>query len=294
MTWLSDSAVAHLRTIAEEPDFTGTRYSIVRELARGGMGVVYEAEDAELQRCVAIKVVATELALDDAAARMRREARVIAKLEHPAIVPLHDVGALPDGRIFYAMKLVRGHRLNERPLAQTEALRLFLRLCEAVAFAHANGVVHCDLKPANVMVGAFGEVLVMDWGVARTIGEPSPQFAIGTRGFMAPEQERGDAVDARTDVFALGAILRELVPHAPKPLRAVIRKCEAADPRERFDDAAQLAAEIARFIDGDPLVTYRENITERITRWLAKNRALVAVVIAYVVMRLLVLFFIHR
>jgi len=294
VTWLSDSAVARLRTIAEEPDFTGTRYTIVRELARGGMGVVYEAEDAELRRRVAIKVVATELALDDAAERMRREARVIAKLEHPGIVPLHDVGALPDGRIFYAMKLVRGHRLDERPLAQTEALRLFLRLCEAVAFAHANGVVHCDLKPANVMVGAFGEVLVMDWGVARAIGEPSPQFAIGTRGYMAPEQERGGAVDARTDVFALGAILRELVPNAPKPLRAVIRKCEASDPRERFDDAAQLAAEVARFIDGEALVTYRESIAEQITRWLAKNRALVAVVIAYIVMRLIVLFFIHR
>ena len=191
MTWISDGAVSRLRAIAEEPDFRGTRYTIVRELARGGMGVVYEAEDAELQRRVAIKVVATELAVDDAAERMRREARVIAKLEHPGIVPLHDVGALPDGRIFYAMKLVRGHRLDERPLARTEALRLFLRLCEAVAFAHANGVVHCDLKPANVMVGAFGEVLVMDWGVARAIGESSPQFAIGTRGYMLDSSRAG-------------------------------------------------------------------------------------------------------
>src|SRR5205085_9745724 len=159
-----------------------------------------------------------------------------------------------DGRIFYAMKLVRGHRLDERPLARTEALRLFLRLCEAVAFAHANGVVHFDLKPANVMVGAFGEVLVMDWGVARAIGESSPQFAIGTRGYMAPEQERGEAVDARTDVFALGAILRELVCDAPKPLRALIEKCAAPNAHDRFENAAQLAAEVARFLDGEPLL----------------------------------------
>jgi serine/threonine protein kinase len=294
MTWISDGAVSRLRAITEEPDFRGTRYTLVRELARGGMGVVYEAEDAELQRRVAIKVVATELAVDDAAERMRREARVIAKLEHPGIVPLHDVGALPDGRIFYAMKLVRGHRLDERPLARTESLRLFLRLCEAVAFAHANGVVHCDLKPANVMVGPFGEVLVMDWGVARAIGEPSPQFAIGTRGYMAPEQERGEAVDARTDVFALGAILRELVCDAPKSLRALIKKCAAPNPHDRFKNAAQLAAEVTRFLDGDPLLTYRESIIERATRWLANNRALVAVVIAYILMRLVVLFFIHR
>jgi len=293
MTWISDGAVSRLRAVAEEPDFSGTRYTIVRELARGGMGVVYEAEDAELQRRVAIKVVATELSLEDAAERMRREARVIAKLEHPGIVPLHDVGALSDGRIFYAMKLVRGHRLDERPLARTEALRLFLRLCEAVAFAHANGVVHCDLKPANVMVGAFGEVLVMDWGVARAVGETSPQFAMGTRGYMAPEQERGEAVDARTDVFALGAILRELV-EPSKPLLALIEKSTAPKPEARFENASQLAAEVARFLDGEPLLTYRESLIERTTRWLTNNRALVAVVIAYILMRLIVLFFIHR
>jgi serine/threonine protein kinase len=294
MTWISDNAVSRLRAIAEEPDFRGTRYTIVRELARGGMGAVYEAEDAELQRRVAIKVVATELASEDAADRMRREARVIAKLEHPGIVPLHDVGALPDGRIFYAMKLVRGHRLDECPLARTEALRLFLRLCEAVAFAHASGVVHCDLKPSNVMVGAFGEVLVMDWGVARVIGDASPSVVAGTHGFMAPEQERGDVVDARADVFALGAILRELLPDAPKPLRALIAKCLAPNANDRFPDAAQLAAEIARYLDGEPLLTYRESLGERAARWLTQNRALVAVVIAYIVMRLIVLFFIHR
>jgi serine/threonine protein kinase len=112
VTWLSDDAVARLRTIAEEPDFAGTRYALVRELARGGMSVVYEADDLELGRRVAVKVLATELSSPEAAERMRTEARVIAQLEHPGIVPLHDVGTLADGRVFYAMKRVQGSTLD--------------------------------------------------------------------------------------------------------------------------------------------------------------------------------------
>jgi len=108
MTWIGDDAVARLRTIAEEPDFGGTRYRLLREIARGGMGVVYEAEDLELQRRVAIKVLAPELGSRDAAERMLAEARVIAQLEHPGIVPLHDAGVLSDGRVFYVMKMIRG------------------------------------------------------------------------------------------------------------------------------------------------------------------------------------------
>ena len=136
------------------------------------MGVVYSARDRELDRQVALKVLATAVADAESTDRLRREARIIAGLEHPGIVPVHDVGSLPDGRVFYAMKLVSGQRLDAflgggRPLP--EKLRVFLRVCEPVAFAHAHGVIHRDLKPENVMVGPFGEVLVMDWGVAKRL-----------------------------------------------------------------------------------------------------------------------------
>jgi len=306
MTWLSDDAVAHLRTVADEPDFSGTRYRLVRELARGGMGVVYEADDVELQRHVAVKVLATELAGPAAAERMRTEARVIARLEHPGIVPLHDAGTLPDGRVFYVMKLVRGRETGaaRRPQAGVEAvppaggnlqtLRIFLRVCEAVAFAHARGVIHCDLKPSNVMIGEFGEVLVMDWGLAKAIGDRASAIA-GTRDFMPPEQERGEPLDATADVFALGATLRALLqPPLPRRLGAIVAKAMATLPADRYATANELAADVARFIDGEPVTAYRESALERFGRWLERNRALVAVIAAYLVMRALVLVIFHR
>jgi serine/threonine protein kinase len=296
MTWLSDDAVAHLRAVAEQPDFSATRYRLDHELARGGMGVVYEAEDTELRRRVAIKVLASEIVSADAVERMRAEARTIARLEHPGIVPLHDAGVLPDGRLWYAMKLVRGRRLDELQAPPIELLRVFQRICEAVAFAHANGVVHCDLKPENVMLGDFGEVLVMDWGVAREAGAAEGIVA-GTRGYMAPEQERGDAnaIDPATDVFALGAMLRALLPaKLPKPLAAICAKATASAQRDRYATARELAADVTLWLDNRPVSAYRENIIERINRWLLRNRALVTIIVAYLLMRIIVVLWFGR
>src|SRR5690349_5509278 len=223
MRILSDEAVAHLRAITELPDLDGTRYELVRELGRGGIGIVYEVHDRELARNVAMKVVESD---------WRAEARIIAALEHPGIVPVHDAGTLPDGRLFYTMKLVRGTRLDEWTKdahGLTERLRLFARICEPVAFAHARGVVHRDLKPENVMVGELGEVLVMDWGID----------GVGTPGYMAPEQTRGENVDARIDVHALGAVLAFLLCDIAKPraLAAIIARATANDPASRYADA---------------------------------------------------------
>lgn len=290
MRWLSDSAVAHLREVAELPDFSATRYEVVREIGRGGMGVVYEAEDRELQRRVALKVLATELASPETAERLRREARTIAQLEHPGVVPVHDVGVLEDGRAWYAMKLVRGEMLRAEGHSRTELLRLFLRICEPVAFAHARGFIHRDLKPENVMIGSFGEVLIMDWGVATSLRTGDPGIIAGTRGFMAPEQERGETVDARADVFALGRILAWLLStdRNPKALRAVIERATAWSPSDRYPDAGKLADDAARFADGLPVEAYRENPLERAGRWLSRNRALVGMVLGYLLMRVIV------
>src|SRR5690349_16904320 len=221
MKWLSDDKLDHLRHIA------GVRYECVQELGSGGMGTVYLAEDRELDRLVAIKVINTPDITDDLRERMIREARIIARLEHPGIVPVHDAGTLPDGRIFYAMKFVRGLRLDEyasQGASLNDRLRKFQAVCDAVAFAHAHGVIHRDLKPQNIMIGSFGEVLVLDWGVAKTNSEfqsvknPYQSVAnqtldgtvIGTRDYMSPEQARGeiDQLDERTDVYSLGAVLQ--------------------------------------------------------------------------------------
>ena len=294
MTWLSDPTVEHLRGITGEPDLSDTRYSIVREIGRGGMGVVYEADDGQLQRRVALKILPTELASPAAVERLHNEARTIARLEHPGIVPVHDVGLLPDGRAWYAMKLVRGETLRAGGRSGSELLRIFLRICEAVAFAHAHGVVHRDLKPENVMIGPFGEVLVMDWGVAASMsvyGGGERALVVGTRGFMAPEQERGDdAVDARTDVYALGAILDILTGDGTKPkaLRAIIARAKAEDPAARYADAQEMADDVSRYADGLPVAAHRETIVERSVRFLGRNRALVAMLLAYLVMRVLV------
>ncbi|HEX6200792.1 MAG TPA: serine/threonine-protein kinase [Thermoanaerobaculia bacterium] len=331
-SWLSDGAVDRLARAAagpaspdEPPDLSATRYELLEPVGRGGMGAVYRARDRELGREVAIKVIGS--AHPDAVRRMLREARVIARLEHPGIVPVHDVGSLPDGRVFYAMRLVRGTRLDEemrsgRPLP--ELLRIFERVCDAVAFAHAHGVIHRDLKPENVMVGPFGEVLVMDWGVAKVLAEvpaeeeepPAPDGSasdappdatdhgtvLGTPGFMAPEQARGEVarIDERADVHALGAILRELMRSAEageagkhairsarsiRPLAAVRDRALAASPSDRYPSARELAADVGRHLDGLPVSAHRESAVERLVRFGRRYRVAILLVLAYVVMR---------
>jgi len=297
--FLSDSAVAHLREIAELPDLTGTRYDFVRELGRGGMGVVYEVYDRELERSVAMKVIGIALAGD--ADSVVHEARIIAGLEHPGVVPVHDVGTLADGRFYYTMKFVRGVRLDrwasdsaKQGHARTEVLRLFARICEPVAFAHARGIVHRDLKPENVMVGELGSVLVMDWGVARlTERAEDGRLIVGTPGYMAPEQARGEAAGIRADVYALGALLAFLLrgdAGIPRPLAAIVARAMADDPEARYPDARALAEDVLHFLDSAPVSAYRENAVEHAVRWLVRNRVLMGLVGAYIVMRVIVYF----
>lgn len=291
---LSDKIVDRLQQICDVPDLSGTKYRVVREIGRGGMGTVFETEDTELQRHVALKVLNCEPDL------LSKEAQILAQLEHPSIVPVHDAGTLPDGRVFYAMKLVRGKRLDEYRSAVSsfsDLLRIFQKICDAVAFAHSQGVIHRDLKPENIMVGAFGEVLIMDWGVAMILGDHRREkngFVIGTPAYMSPEQERGETqnVTTRSDVYSLGAILDFLTgPAAPRPLKAVAAKAMSRLPHDRYATAAELSDEVASFLDGMPVMAYREGILERASRFISRNRMACILVLTYLVMRVLFIFF---
>ena len=316
---IADDSIAHLRAIAAVPDLGDARYRLEREIGRGGMGAVYLARDLTLGRDVAIKVLS--VSSDDPAIveRFRRETAILAQLDHPCVVPVHDSGTLPDGRVFYAMKLVRGSSLADaRPRESVAAtIRLFLRVCEAVAFAHARGIVHRDIKPDNIMIGPFGEVLVMDWGIAKVLGNSSQRSGttsaaspsarqtadgavIGTPGFMAPEQSSGKAedIDERTDVWALGAVLGTLVQDAGEydaagwkqarnPLDAIIHRAMAPSKQDRYESVESLAADLRRLIDGERVSVYTPTFIEKLTGWASRNQAAITVVTAYLLMRLL-------
>jgi len=224
---------------------------------------------------------------------LQREAHILAKLDHPGIVPVHDAGTLEDGRAFYVMKLVKGRRLDDLirdrlPLANR--LTVFGRILDAVAFAHAHGIVHRDLKPDNVMVGGFGEVYVMDWGVAQDGGADAEAAVVGTPGFMAPEQAAAGDVDPRADIYALGILLALVAGEdAPAPLGAIAQKARHADASGRYQKAEDLAADLARFRNQDPVEAYRESMTERVIRLYRRYEVPILLILAYVVMRFVLL-----
>ena len=294
--YLADAALARLQSVATWPEFGEDRYTILDEIGRGGMGAVYLAFDTRLQREVAIKV-SNGVPGAEVERRLDGEARILAGLEHPGIVPIHDAGRLADGRLFYVMKRVRGATLTrhcEQMATLSERLGVFERICDAVNFAHAQGVIHRDLKPDNVMIGQFGEVLVMDFGVARAAAERHEGGTVlGTRGFMAPEQERGRDVDARADVYALGAILGWLCEgmKVPRPLRSICDRAMAPAPSDRYGSAAELAADVARYRAGQAVEAHRESWIERAARFGRTYRAAILLVLAYIVMRAIVAYF---
>jgi hypothetical protein len=295
------------------------RYELLEEVGQGGIGLVFRAQDRLLGREVAVKVL-REAYRDDPAARHRflREAQVASQLQHPAIVPVYEQGWFNDRRPYLAMKLVKGHTLaallRERATPHQDLPRLLgilEQVCQAMAYAHANGVIHRDLKPSNVMVGAFGEVQVMDWGFAKifrgngaspaaaswqdgaagpvSTAQPREELRVsqtgalmGTPAYMPPEQARGEVarVDPRADVFALGAILCEVLTGRPpyggatadevcaraaeadladaygrleacgadEALRGLARRCLAAERTARPPDAGVVAGELTAYL----------------------------------------------
>jgi serine/threonine-protein kinase len=295
------------------PEALGGRYQPVRELGRGGMGVVFLARDRALHRAVALKLLHPYLAMaPQALARFRREACIQAQLEHPGIVPVHDVGEarLADGRRapYFSMTYVAGETLaarlrREAVLPAAEVRRILAALLDAIAHAHAQGVVHRDLKPDNILLAHDGgRVLLTDFGVAARPSHDDPRHAqhhAGTPLYMAPEQFAGEhAIDGRTDLYALGAVayhllsgrppfvgpsaralavarftggaprLAPLAPHAPAALVAAVERCLAVDPAERWASADALAAAVADRGWGAVAARWR--------RWTGAARAAVA------------------
>ena len=272
------------------------RYEIRAELGRGTMGVVYRAHDRDLGRDVALKVIRStvEDAGGDAQGYERRflnEARAAARLSHPAIVVVHDVGRDPaSGALFMALELLRGHTVQdvlgaEGPRPWPEALKLVERVAEGLHHAHEHGIVHRDVKPANIMVLASGEPKIMDFGIAKV--EASQLTAagqlFGTPLYMSPEQAQGLPVDGRSDLFSLGAVLYEiltgrrafasdsvhgivlqvvrseprppstLLPGIPPDVDHVVARCLAKDPKRRYPNGRALAEDVRAVLSGTPL-----------------------------------------
>ena len=288
-------------------------YRVVRELAAGGMGVVYLAEDPRLERRVALKLLRGALyAGAEERERFAREARAAAGLRHPHVVSVHASGETAEGVPYLVLDLIEGPSLRERvregPLPPREAARLAREVAEGLAAAHAEGVLHRDLKPANVLCDPAGRALLTDFGLARRIDQEASQGLtetgrlLGTPSYMAPEQARGEVVDERADVYGLGATLYELLtgrppflgggtwqlvakviadlPPRPRLLRpaldldleAIVLRCLEKEPAGRYPSAQALAADLGRYLAGDPIQARPPSLSRRARQLLSRHQ----------------------
>jgi len=342
---LGSPASADELLTAEHPN----RYQIQETLGAGGIGVVHLAYDRHLDREIALKELRRRPSsgsgspqLTTAESRFLLEARVTGRLEHSAIVPVHEVGKRRDGSIYYTMKRVRGRTLGEalkdRDLrGRLELLPNLLDLCYAIAYAHSRGVIHRDLKPDNVLLGEFGETVVLDWGLAKVHDSPAGAGGeisqtlrdlassvsagdlegapVGTPAYMPPEQARGEhsAVDERSDIFSLGAILYEfltgqppfrgssaletivqarekpitpphqLEPACPPELAAIAIRALDRDPTRRYADARTLAADVLAFQTGGLVTAHRYAIWTLLWRWVRLHRRSLSIALFLIV-----------
>ncbi len=267
---------------------TVARYVIFERIGAGGMGVVYKAKDTELERFVAIKFLPPELIENEQAlVRFKREARAASSLEHPNICTVYEAGEF-EGQPYIVMQLLEGQTLREmiagKALDMEATLNLGIQIADALDAAHSVGIIHRDIKPANIYVSRRGQAKILDFGVAKRAADPhltTPGVVIGTGAYMSPEQIRGETVDARTDLFALGAVLFEMAtgtrafagkditavlanvlyqaPASPTTLNAavppaleqIIFKAIAKDRAARYQSAADILAELKRLKQGE-------------------------------------------
>lgn len=322
---------------------TGTQFERVESLGKGGMGEVFLVKDQRLQREAALKIVNKDLDNLEGIQRFLREAEVTAGLDHPCIPPVYEVGQTPQGEHYMLMKVIRGDTLKERiedyhkngcPEKDLRSLLTALtRVAEAVAYSHSQEIIHRDLKPANVMVGAYGEVMVLDWGLARDLSAKAPEVeesnvpvellkdegltlagaVVGTPGYMAPEQARGETADAQSDVYGLGAMLTYIltkqcpvkgdnvvqltIAAAMGKIRGPLELRAGVDPElaglavvatqeskeRRLGSAQEFLEELQSYLSGERLNCYRYNVSERVQRWVQGHPLLLLTLIAAIV-----------
>jgi serine/threonine protein kinase/WD40 repeat protein len=353
------------------------RYRARREIARGGMGSIQRVWDEDLRRHLVMKVMLQPQDRDPAAhsgppdgrqlSRFLEEAQITGQLDHPSIVPVHDIGLDEEGRLYFTMPLVKGQDLGRvielarqgaEGWSRTRVLGVLLKVSEALAFAHDRGVVHRDLKPENIMVGRFGETYVMDWGLARVLSEAERQGpvevrpeslgqrvvrttverlrggperlsvrarssfetldgdVVGTPGYMAPEQARGERerIGPRSDIYSLGAILyqllsgcrpfddpisrasgrpllerllegqvvpvRELDRDQPDELVAICEQAMAPDPDDRYPSVIEWIEDLRAFTEGHVVRAYETGLPAEVRKWVLRNRVLASVIAA--------------
>ena len=294
-------------------------YEILEEIGRGGMGVIYRARQRYSRRFVALKRVLTYHAdSHETLARFRREAEAAASLDHPNILPIHEVGEAEDGLPFFSMKLATGGSLRTAAAAlrsePRECVRLMAKVAHAVAYAHAQGILHRDLQPGNILLDARGEPLVSDFGLAKWLDKESDLTqtltTFGTPGYIAPEPAEGADFSPAADIYSLGAILfnllagrppfvgpnalsvirqaaampapklRSFAPSVGRDLETIIARCLERDPKARYQSAAALGQDLERWIEGRPIIARPVSPPARLWRWSRRNPVLAGAAIA--------------
>ena len=296
-------------------------YVLEEEIARGAMGVVYRARQVGLERTVALKMIlAGRLASERDVKRFLAEAQAASRLQHRRIVPVHEVG-VREGRHYFSMDYIEGRSLAELvsagPVEPSDAARITSQVAEALQYAHEQGVVHRDVKPSNVLLGADGMPWVTDFGLAKALGEESGMTAtgeaVGTPNYMSPEQAEGEGeVGAASDVYGLGAVLyallsgrppflsptvlgtlrmvrerepiplRVLEPAVPKDLETIVHKCLQKAPERRYASASELALDLERWIGGQPIVARPVGRLERAALWARRHPTVAALTAALI------------
>lgn len=322
------------------------KYVVEQEIDRGSMGVVLRVRDQRLKRTIALKVIRGQERTGSSARkavdagtlqRFIREAQITGRLDHPGVVPIHELAKDENERFYFTMKYVEGHTLKDvlqeyqngsEQWTLSRITEAMIRVCETLAFAHSKEVIHRDLKPSNVMVGKFGEVYVMDWGLAKVLGEVESEFTstvdsqddssgynttygttIGTPFYMPPEQAAGmlDTLDCRSDVYAVGAILyeiltgqrpywsdppptitsviRQIIDGPPKDIRelnrkaapelaAIAQKAMNRNMEERYQSAADLAEDLRAFLSQRIVSAHNTGMMTRLKKWMIRNQGL--------------------